>query len=59
MKQISIEINTENEAFDRYPEMEVSRILRLIEEEFTLNSPHNMNLFDINGNKIGFVRVSD
>lgn len=48
-------IKTDNAAFTDNPREEVARILRDAAAKVSLGYPLPMNLFDINGNKVGII----
>jgi len=57
MKSITVIINTENAAFEEVNE--VSRILRFVAEEAHFGQLYDRPLYDINGNKVGEVKVEN
>ncbi len=61
-KNVTIRINTENDAFVGYESSEVARILREIADSLdsatmTIGTLDEKFLFDINGNKVGSIKV--
>lgn len=59
--QITIEISTENAAFDDYPEAEISLILSGLDLRLRdmLGRPDVYNLRDSNGNVCGAVTIKE
>ena len=55
MKRVTIVIDTENEAFEESPQLEVFRILQRIIDEDLLEDTGVLR--DINGNKTGVVII--
>ena len=51
-----IEIETDNTAFDDYPNLEVARILKDLAGKAEAGYSLNIPLYDLNGNKVGFCR---
>ena len=58
--KIRIEIECNNDAFSEYPQLEVKRILEQIGEQLSIccdvGEMSHLQLFDINGNKVGIVQ---
>jgi len=62
MSKIKIEFEMNNAAFEDFPEVEVSRILKKIDKKFEYSFPqkkYDFAILDINGNKIGNVFVNN
>lgn len=60
MAQITITINTSNEAFETHAEWELARILRELAKGIEGGSiDDDIKLRDINGNEVGQLTVSD
>jgi|OpeIllAssembly_1097287.scaffolds.fasta_scaffold662297_3 hypothetical protein len=57
MKKLTITIRTENAAFDESPELEVARILRSLANRMEVDGVEDRNILDVNGNKVGEVKV--
>lgn len=62
MANITITLNTDNEAFTENESNEVSRILKHLAEgfrcvDYSINELEGRRLSDINGNTVGRVRV--
>ena len=58
MEKITLEIRTENAAFDNEPGIEIARILRQIAGRFeVLGDDSSGRIVDINGNKVGYVNI--
>jgi len=51
-----IEIETDNAAFDDYQEQEVARILKDLAGKAEAGYPLDVQLYDFNGNEVGFCR---
>jgi len=59
--KITININTDNAAFDEdFPEFEVIRILNKLTEKLEHNGLNcEYPLIDLNGNKVGELKIND
>ena len=62
MRSITITIKTENAAFEPNPINEIGRILRQLSDNLAYGRIYkeeiSENLWDINGNKVGTVKVT-
>ena len=56
---ITITINTDNAAFEGDPRFEVGRLLRELARKVEDNGVDDTPCMDINGNKVGWLRVKD
>lgn len=54
MRKLTIEINLDNAAFEEDEKPEVAKILRNYAEIIADGNSINRNLFDTNGNRVGF-----
>ena len=52
-----IEIETDNTAFDDYPNLEVARILKDLAGKAEAGYPLDVQLYDLNGNEVGFCKM--
>mgnify|MGYP003640568917 CR=1 FL=1 len=62
MKTVRILIDTQNATFEDAPGQEVARILKGISENLireTIPKEEGQKLFDINGNVVGYVSISE
>jgi len=57
--QVIIQIKCDNEAFEGYPECEVSRILKDLAKMVLHHGMNDHSLFDVNGNKVGKFEVKE
>tara|TARA_R110001606_G_scaffold377280_1_gene536282 strand:- start:733 stop:912 length:180 start_codon:yes stop_codon:yes gene_type:complete len=54
---INIEINTDNQAFEFDKNMEISRILKELINNYEFCNQEQVKLFDYNGNSVGIAKI--